>query len=311
MSKPLFFLSVAFCFSPWAQPWMALLLGVALALSLGNPFPKESKSVSKVLLQVAVVLLGFAVDLRTVLEAGQRGILFAFVSISCVFLLGWLLQRALGIRPITGLLVSTGTAICGGSAIAAMSSVVDAPQEDVSVAVGTVFLLNAVGLILFPYLGHVLGMSQEQFGAWAGIAIHDVSSVVGAGKAYGGIALATATSVKLSRVLFLIPITFAASFLVARGRQGSVAESGVKPSIPWFIGLFLLASLARTYSPAIQTQADNIKFVAGAGFSLSLFLIGAGLSKATLKQVGIRPMVQGIALWLFISVASLVVVRMT
>ncbi len=303
MRNVLFFLLAAFCFTPWCEPWIALLLGIGLALALGNPYPKESKSFSKVLLQAAVVLLGFSVDLNTVLQAGQKGIAFALVSIAAVFLLGYGLQKLLNVQPITGLLVSTGTAICGGSAIAAMSSVVDAPQEDVSVAVGTVFLLNAVALITFPPLGHLMGLSDQQFGTWAGIAIHDVSSVVGAGAAYGGTALATATAVKLSRVLYLIPITLVASYVTARNRNKEAG--GAKPAVPWFIGLFILASLARTYSAEIRAQADVIKYIATSGFSLSLFLIGGGLSKATLKQVGIRPMLQGIGLWLFISVAAL------
>lgn len=304
----MFFVGCFFSASPWCSPPLALILGAALALSLGNPYPGESKKVSRVLLQAAVVLLGFAMDLRQVIEAGERGLLFALVSISSVFLLGWGLQRLLNVRPITSLLVSTGTAICGGSAIAAMATVVDAPQEDVSVAIGTVFLLNAIALLIFPALGHGMAMAPEQFGVWAGIAIHDVSSVVGAGKVYGGDALGVATAVKLSRVLYLIPITLIASYALARSarKEGGAA---VRVPIPWFIGLFLLASLARTYSPAIQHWADPIKAVAGGGFALSLFLIGLGLTVQTLKKVGIRPLVQGVALWLFISVAALLAAR--
>lgn len=304
----LFFVGCFFSASPWCSPPLALILGAALALTLGNPFPAASKKVSRVLLQAAVVLLGFAMDLRQVLEAGERGLLFALVSISSVFLLGWALQRLLNVRPITSLLVSTGTAICGGSAIAAMATVVDAPQEDVSVAIGTVFLLNAIALIVFPGLGHLMGMAPEQFGVWAGIAIHDVSSVVGAGKVYGGAALGVATAVKLSRVLYLIPITLIASYFYAKSARAE-GNASVKLPIPWFIGLFLLASLARTYSPAIQHLAEPIKFVAGGGFALSLFLIGLGLTLETLKKVGIRPLVQGVALWLFISVAALFAAR--
>lgn len=307
MSQALFFLAAVFCFTPWVQPWIALLLGIGLALALGNPYPDQSKKVSKTLLQVAVVLLGFSVDIHVVLRAGEKGILFAFGSILAVFLLGWLLQRLLKIRPVTGLLVSTGTAICGGSAIAAMSSVVDAAQEDVSVAVGTVFLLNAIGLLLFPVLGHAMNMSPDQFGTWAGIAIHDVSSVVGAGKQFGGGALEIATAVKLSRVLYLLPITLVASYWLSR--QHREGTNATKAPIPWFIGLFLLASLSRTFLPEVAQFTDPIKYVATAGFSLSLFLIGAGLSKATLKKVGYRPMLQGVCLWLFISVASLLAVR--
>lgn len=318
-ARTVFVLAALFSLTPWSSPPLALILGAAIALSLGNPFPGEAKRFSKVLLQVAVVLLGFAMDLHKVLDAGQRGIAFALVSIACVFLLGWGLQKLLKVRPITSVLVSTGTAICGGSAIAAMSTVLDAPQEDVSVSVGTVFLLNAVALLVFPPIGHALSLSGDQFGAWSGIAIHDVSSVVGAATSYGAphsklqtMALATATAVKLSRVLYLIPITLVATWILRRNAapsQAAGAAAAKPPAIPWFIGLFLLASLSRTYVEPIRQQADLIKVAASAGFSLSLFLIGSGLTVKTLKQVGVRPLLQGVALWLFISVVSLAVVK--
>lgn len=303
VAQVLFVLCALFAITPWCSPPIALIMGAALALSLGNPFPKESKTYSKVLLQTAVVLLGFTLDLHKVLQAGKEGVLFALVSIAGVFLLGWGLQKVMGIRPVTSVLVSTGTAICGGSAIAAMSSVLDAPQEDVSVAVGTVFLLNAVGLIVFPPIGNALGLTGDQFGTWAGIAIHDVSSVVGAATAFGHDALANATAVKLSRVLYLIPITLIAAVLLSKGAEKK------KVSIPWFIGLFLLASLARTSFEPIATYEKHIKQVAVSGFALSLFLIGLGLTVKTLKQVGVRPLIQGILLWLFIAATSLLVVR--
>lgn len=296
----------AACLVPIVPPWAALVAGILFALSLGNPFPKESKSVSKVMLQVCVVLLGFSMDLNTVLKAGSEGILFALVSILCVFLLGWGVQRALKLPPIAGLLVSTGTAICGGSAIAAMSSVVDAKQEDVSVAVGTVFILNAIALLIFPPLGHALGLSQHQFGTWAGIAIHDVASVVGAGKAYGEEALKIGTAVKLSRVLYLIPITLIAAWFVKR--SASSAEGTAKVAFPWFILGFIGASVIRTYVPAMADLAPTIKIVATSGLALALYLIGAGISRATLKQVGVKPLVHGVVLWAFISVVSLLVV---
>ena len=219
LAKAVFLVGLAICLVPVTPPWLALCLGIAVALALGNPFPKESKNFSKILLQACVVLLGFGMDLNTVLKAGSQGIIFALASISAVFLLGWGLQRALALRPIAGLLVSTGTAICGGSAIAAMSTVTDADQEDVSVAIGTVFILNAIALLVFPPLGHYFGLTQEQFGTWAGIAIHDVASVVGAGKAYGPVALDVGTAVKLSRVLYLIPITLFAAWWIGRSRQ--------------------------------------------------------------------------------------------
>jgi len=291
----------------WVAPG-ALILGIGLALSIGNPYPAESKKVSKVLLQAAVVLLGFSMDLQKVFEAGKSGLVFALVSITGVFLLGWGIQKLLRVRPLTSLLVSTGTAICGGSAIAAMSTVMDAPQEDVSVAVGTVFLLNAVALVLFPPLGHLLKMTPDQFGTWSGIAIHDVSSVVGAATAFGGGAVQTATAVKLSRVLYLVPITVLAT--VIRNRAGGSAKAASVP-IPWFIGLFILASVLATYVPTVHSVGGTVKLIAIAGFAISLFLIGGGITVKTLKAVGIRPLVQGVLLWAFISLAALLVVLKT
>jgi len=283
----------------------ALILGIGLALSVGNPFPNEAKKVSKVLLQAAVVLLGFSMDLQKVVDAGRSGLVFALISISGVFLLGWAIQKVLNVRPLTSLLVSTGTAICGGSAIAAMSTVTDAPQEDVSVAVGTVFLLNAVALVLFPPLGHLMKMTPDQFGTWSGIAIHDVSSVVGAATAFGGGAVQTATAVKLSRVLYLVPITLVVALL--RKRSSGPVTASAAP-IPWFIGLFILASVLSTYVQPIHTLGPSVKLIALAGFALSLFLIGTGISKKTLKAVGVRPLIQGVLLWIFISVGALVAV---
>ena len=314
MARVLFWLFAAACCIPllhvpekvlaFVAPG-ALILGIALALSLGNPYPAESKKVSKVLLQAAVVMLGFSMDLQKVIDAGRSGLVFALVSISGVFLLGWGIQKVLKVRPLTSLLVSTGTAICGGSAIAAMSTVMEAPQEDVSVAVGTVFLLNAVALVLFPPLGHLLKMTPDQFGTWSGIAIHDVSSVVGAATAFGGGAVQTAAAVKLSRVLYLVPITIIAALIRKRNSEGSSTSAA---PIPWFIGLFLLASVVSSYVPAVHQQGPNIKLLATAGFALSLFLIGGGISVKTLKSVGVRPLIQGVILWAFISVAALVAV---
>lgn len=316
LAKAIFLIGLAICLIPLTPPWAALILGIAIALALGNPFPKESKNVSKVLLQVCVVLLGFSMDLNTVLKAGSQGILFALASIIGVFLLGWGLQRALKLRPVAGLLVSTGTAICGGSAIAAMSTVTDADQEDVSVAVGTVFILNAIALLIFPPLGHYFGLTQAQFGTWAGIAIHDVASVVGAGKAYGPEALDIGTAVKLSRVLYLIPITLVAAWWIKnKGQRGETPNSEIQnpksnsATFPYFILGFIAASMIRTYVPAIADFVPNTKMVASIGLAVALFLIGTGITRKTLKAVGARPLIQGVVLWVFISVASFFVVR--
>ncbi|MFM9873372.1 MAG: YeiH family protein [Fimbriimonadaceae bacterium] len=316
-SKFAFLICVTLCLAPLvplptelaaAVAPAALILGTILALTLGNPYSAQTKPLQKTLLQAAVVALGFSMDINKVIQAGSSGIIFSLASITAVFLIGHLVTKVLKIRPITGLLVSTGTAICGGSAIAAISSVVDAPEEDISVAIGTIFILNGIALILFPILGHALGLTQHQFGIWAGIAIHDVASVAGAGTAYGPEALDTATAVKLSRVLFLIPITAIVAYFHYKYSDKS---EKTKIQIPWFIGLFILASLARTAFPPIAEFAPIIKQIASTGFALSLFFIGTALSKKALKSVGVRPLILGIILWIFISVAAFLAVKAT
>jgi uncharacterized integral membrane protein (TIGR00698 family) len=286
----------------WVPPG-ALLLGLAIALAFGNPYAAEAKKVSRPLLQGAVVLLGFSVDLRRILEEGRTGLVMAVLTITAVFALGALLRRLLKIDGTVSLLVSAGTAICGGSAIAAMASVTKARDEEVSVSLGTVFVLNAIALVLFPPLGHALGMTPSQFGAWAGIAIHDVASVVGAATAYGGDALETGTVVKLSRVLYLFPVVLIAWAWLRKGEAGKVERP------PAFIGLFLLASLINTLVPAVAAATPVVRLIAAAGFALSLYLIGLGVSIRALKAVGPRPLIQGALLWAFISVAGLMAIR--
>ncbi|MBS1701374.1 MAG: putative sulfate exporter family transporter [Armatimonadetes bacterium] len=285
---------------------IALLSGVALALTVGNPYPVEARKWSKNLLQMSVVILGFSMDVGKVAKAGQSGLIFSLVSITGIFLLGWALCRRLGMRSVTGFLVSAGTAICGGSAIAAVSSVIDAPEEDISVAVGTVFVLNALVLLVFPPIGHFLGLSQRQFGFWSGIAIHDIASVVGAGASYGPVALDEATAVKLSRVLYLVPVIFVAKWIFRR--QGKTGQA--KGQIPWFVAFFLLAAALRTFIPAIHGFELDFKRVATTGFALALFLIGTGLRRETLRSVGVKPLLLGTTLWLTISVATLLIVRL-
>ena len=304
-----FFLAAAFCLSPWASPPIALALGLALALTLGNPYHDLSKNASKWLLQGCVVLLGFGMNLAVVLKAGANGAGFAAGSIGFTFLLGFWLRGRLGIGAKTSTLISAGTAICGGSAIAAVGSVIGAVEGDMTVAMGTVFVLNAVALFVFPVIGHAFSLSPTQFGTWAGVAIHDVSSVVGAASRYGGGALETATAVKLSRALWIIPVSLAAAF--AFKRSAAPGEAAGRVQIPWFIGLFVLASVARTLLPGVAASAPAITHVATVGLTVTLFLIGAGLSRTMLRAVGWKPMAQGVLLWLSISAGSLwVVVRL-
>ena len=297
-------LGILFCLTPWASPGLALGLGLAFALLTDNPYREAGTRYVKWLLQGSVVLLGFGVDLGSVLRVGSHGLLFAAFTIVGTFALGYALARLFDIRRKTSLLISAGTAICGGSAIAAVGSAVDADKGEMSVAMGTVFLLNAVALYLFPPLGHALGLDQLQFGTWAGVAIHDVSSVVGAASGYGDEALKTATIVKLSRVLWIVPVTFAAALLFPR----AAGEGKVRLPLPWFVLGFLLASLTATLLPMFRPWEQDMARVAKAGFAVSLFCIGAGLSRAAIRQVGYKALPQGLCLWLFISSVSLFVV---
>lgn len=307
--------AMVFCLTPWASPPIALALGVALALLIPNPFRKSTQKFSKLLLQACVVLLGFGMDLPIVLRTGAAGLAFAAVSIGATLLLGYWIGRLLNVSRITSSLISTGTAICGGSAIAALGSSIDAPDADMTVAIGTVFCLNAVALYIFPPLGHALHLTQDQFGMWSGVAIHDVSSVVAASGSYGSKAQQIATAVKLARTLWIVPLVIGFTMLRRRemaaddaALQGNPTRRNRIPRVPYFIGLFLLASVARTYIPAVSQQADMMKNTATVGLTLTLFLIGAALSRKTLASVGPSAFAQGIILWAFIGGLSLLAV---
>ena len=289
-----------FTLSPWSSPSLALLLGMAVGLLGGHPFTKQSKKISGLLLRTCVVLLGFTMNFGIVLEVGLRGLGMAIVTIGLTFALGALLSKLLGVPARTSLLISAGTAICGGSAIAAVGAVTEAEEGEMTVSLATVFLLNALALYLFPPLGHWLQLSQESFGVWAGIAIHDVSSVVGAATLYGPLALQTATAVKLSRALWIAPMTL----VIARIYQKPGAGAG---AFPWFILLFILASAFRALIPAITPVVPVIAAISKAGLALTLFLIGSGLSVRMLRAVGWRTLAEGLILWAFISLLSLFV----
>ncbi|MBV9388782.1 MAG: putative sulfate exporter family transporter [Chroococcidiopsidaceae cyanobacterium CP_BM_ER_R8_30] len=307
--RKLLFLSAAgFCLTPWSSPPIALMLGVILALTHENPFHRISRSAAKYLLQASVIMLGFGMDLAVVFKAGSSGALFAFGSITTTFVLGYFLGQWLKIPIKASALISTGTAICGGSAIAAVSSVVNAAESEISVAMGTVFVLNAVALFVFPPLGHALHLTQTQFGTWSGVAIHDISSVVGAASHYGQSALYTATAVKLSRALWIVPVSLAAGYLFQHQHAKFGQNIPHKPQVPWFIGLFLLASVTRTFIPVVASWSTLLTPISETGLQLTLFLIGAGLSQQMLRAVGWKPMILGVVLWLFISTASLSVI---
>ncbi|MEA2336058.1 MAG: hypothetical protein QOE82_65 [Thermoanaerobaculia bacterium] len=292
-----------FCVTPWASPPIALALGLALALTLGHPFASRNSKATKLLLQTSVILLGFGMNLQKVVEAGRTGIVFTIVTIVGTLLLGFLLGRAMKINATTSHLISSGTAICGGSAIAAVGPVVNATDEEMSVALGTVFILNSVALFIFPVIGHRLGMTQPQFGVWAAIAIHDTSSVVGAAAKYGAEALQIATTVKLTRALWIVPVTLATAFFFKR--------KSAKVTIPWFILWFVVASVIRTYIPAPTDVWSTLTMLARIGLTITLFLIGAGLSRKSIAAVGARPLLLGILLWIVISSVSLFAVLRT
>lgn len=298
-----FGLLLVFCLTPWASPPVALALGLVLAQTLGNPFARQTKLATAKLLQYSVVGLGFGMNAHAAVQAGRAGILFTVVSIFGTLILGYFAGRWLGLGRRVTHLISCGTAICGGSAIAAVGPVIRAKDEEMSVALGTVFVLNAIALFAFPPIGHALAMTQQQFGLWCAIAIHDTSSVVGAAKVYGDQALQVATTVKLARALWIIPVSIATALIFK--------QKGVKIKIPYFIFGFIAAMLLNTYVPALRPLGPGLVALAKIGLTVTLFFIGAGLSAATLRSVGARPYVLGVLLWGVISSVSLYVILHT
>lgn len=275
----------------------ALLIGLFLAQVLQHPYPQTSHKATHILLKISVIGLGFGMNAFSAIQAGKEGLLFTIASIFGVLSLGYFIGRQLNIDLKTSSLISAGTAICGGSAIAALSPVIKASEKQISVALGTVFILNSLALFLFPAIGHSFQLSQQQFGLWCAIAIHDTSSVVGAASKYGDQALQIATTVKLARALWIIPVSIVTAYLFKTEKS--------KVHIPYFIGLFVLAVIASTYIPFIAKNSRYLITLAKAGLSLTLFLIGSGLSFKTLKSVGLSPLIQGAALWIIISIVSL------
>ncbi len=288
---------------PGMAPWAALLLGCAVALSLGNPLLKETRLVMPRLLACSVVGLGFAMNLRVVASVGLKGLGITLGGISLTLLLGYGLGKWLKVGERTALLISVGTAICGGSAIAAASPVLGADEEEMSLSLATVFLLNASALVIFPLIGKGLSLSQEHFGLWAALAIHDTSSVVGAASTYGAEALTIATTTKLARALWIVPVTLLLGLWVRQRSNGEVRTGRAKR--PWFILAFLIASALVTWMPFLQGPGLFLASAAKRGLVLTLFLLGLGLSRDALKRLGPRPLVQGLILWILVSAGSL------
>ena len=286
-------------FSSWVTPPVALFVGLAFALLCGQAYPKFNKKVSKKLLQYSVVGLGFGMNLHASLASGKEGMLFTIISVMGTMILGMFIGRKLlKVNRDTSYLISSGTAICGGSAIAAVGPVIKAKDSDMSVALATIFVLNAIALFIFPVFGNWLGLTQQEFGTWAAIAIHDTSSVVGAGAAYGEEALQVATTIKLTRALWIIPLALVTSVIFKNG--------GKKINIPWFIFWFVVAILINTYLlDSVPEVGKAIAGLARKGLIVTMFFIGASLSTDVLKAVGVKPLLQGVLLWVVISVGSL------
>lgn len=301
--KNVFFLLILVCLTPYVSPPIALAFGLFLAFTIGNPFAGKIGKPTRILLQFSVVLLGFGMNLTSVVKAGKDGILFTIATIFGTLILGYFVGKLLKVNDKTSTLISSGTAICGGSAIAAVAPAIDADSEEISVSLATVFILNSIALIIFPIIGHALNLTENQFGIWAAIAIHDTSSVVGASAKYGNEALQIATTVKLARALWIAPIALIFAFLYG-SKSG---KNKRKIVIPWFILLFLLTTIIRTNAPSIVQPSifDSLVNVAKTGLTVTLFLIGASLSRETLKKVGVKPLLQGVLLWFVISVVSL------
>lgn len=300
MAKNTFFIGLILGASGLLSPPLALVAGLVYGFTFDHPYRLESSKLSKLLLQASVVGLGFGMNLQQVLRVGRSGLIYTAAGITFALLLGSGLGKLFAVRSRTSFLISTGTAICGGSAIAAVAPVAKATDEEIAVSLGTVFALNSVALLTFPAIGAALHLTQIQFGLWSALAIHDTSSVVGASAKFGAVALAVGTTVKLARALWIVPVSVGTSL---------VQKSNAKIQWPWFILFFCLASVANTYMGWFRAAYPALQHLGVLGLSVTLFLIGTGLSPKTLRTVGVRPLVQGIVLWLVIAAGSLELIR--
>ncbi|MDI6048979.1 putative sulfate exporter family transporter [Flavobacterium sp. XS2P24] len=298
LQQLIFFALLLFCTTIFVSPPIALVLGLIVANLFGHPFLELNHKATNYLLQFSVVGLGFGMNVHSAVSAGKEGFLFTIISIVSTLVLGTFLGKWLETEKKTSHLISCGTAICGGSAIAAIAPVIKSNEKQTSVALGVIFILNSVALFLFPAVGDWLDLSQKEFGLWCAIAIHDTSSVVGAASKYGPEALQIATTVKLARALWIIPVALITAFIF-KNKSGKI-------KIPYFIGLFILVMIANTYLPQMKSIGPHFVSVAKIGLTVTLFLIGAGLNRTVLKSVGLKPLAQGILLWGFIATATLI-----
>jgi len=299
VSKSIFFLALILAATGLISPPLALLVGLIYGFAAVHPFHVESKRLAKFLLQASVVALGFGMNLHQVLQAGRSGFLYTAVSITAVMLLGLGFGYMLHVGKKSAFLISAGTAICGGSAIAAVGPIAEASEEEMAVSLGTVFILNSVALFLFPVVGYALHLTQAQFGLWSALAIHDTSSVVGATAKYGATALAVGTTIKLARALWIVPLSLVTA---------ATLKSKARIQWPWFILLFCLAALLNTLLPSFNPTFGVLNHLGKIGLTVTLFLIGTGLNKETLKRVGARPLLQGLALWIIVGTSTLALI---
>ncbi|MFY9804619.1 MAG: putative sulfate exporter family transporter [Candidatus Acidiferrales bacterium] len=294
--KITFLVGFVLCATGLVSPPFALALGLVYGLSFAHPFQSESRTATRYLLQASVVCLGFGMNLHQVLRAGRSGFVYTALSIAFAMTIGLLAGRFLGVNKTASALITVGTAICGGSAIAAVAPIIHADQEETAVSLGTIFILNSVALLIFPPLGWLLHLSQQQFGLWAALAIHDTSSVVGAAARYGAVAIVVGTTVKLTRALWIVPVSIGAAL---------VKRSDTRIQWPWFIALFCMAAVVNTYIGRFAGVWHVLSTVGKLGLTATLYLIGTGISRATVKQVGVRPMLQGVFLWIVVATTSL------
>lgn len=299
VSKNIFFIGLILAASGLVSPPVALAGGIVYGFSFAHPFHVESRRLSRLLLQISVVGLGFGMDLHQVIRVGRSGFLYTAASITFAMLLGWALGKTLHVQKGTSFLISAGTAICGGSAIAAISPITNAGEEEIAVSLGTIFILNSVALLIFPIIGAMLHMSQSQFGLWAALAIHDTSSVVGATAKYGMLALAVGTTVKLARALWIVPLSIGTA---------AIRKSKTRIQWPWFILFFCLAAVVNTYIALFRPEYATLKHLGILGLTVTLYLIGTGLSARTVREVGVRPLLQGVLLWIVVGAGSLALI---
>jgi len=298
--KVVFIITTLFCLISDISSWMALLAGIIFSFILGHPYPKLSQKAINIFLKIAVVGFGFGINIHDAISISTKSIWLTAGSILLIMVSGYLIAKLLELNKGEGHLITSGTAICGGSAIAAIAPITGASNQEISVSLGVVFLLNSIALLIFPPIGHFLNLSEFQFGMWSAIAIHDTSSVIGAAHSYGQESLKVATTVKMARVLWIIPISIYSIFLFK--------SKNTKIKIPWFILLFILATILNSYFPIHQDLQGYIASSSNSLLIVTLFLIGMSLSIERIRASGWKVLIFGVSLWVITAVFSLVLI---